>query len=149
MRVAAVGRVEHPEDIDLEPIEVPVIGYTVDHEEVEEIFSFRGVQPTGASIEVLRNINDDGNVPVKLILDFVDACLLGSDQEKWKEFVNDPDVYIEQDTLIELYKTIMEVYAARPTMPPSDSRSGRGNSKQTSQAAARKKASTGKKSRSR
>ena len=138
-----VGAVENPELLNIDPIEAEVTGYDCDRQPVVETFRFRGATPTGASLDVLRGMNEEGDVPVRLILGFLDACLLGPELARWEAFIHDPDVFIEQGTLIELYKALAEVYAERPTLRQSDSPAGLPNSNGTSSDAAPSPESTG------
>lgn len=149
MQLQPVGRVENPQELDLDPIVVPVVGYDQDHKEHVEEFKFRPIQPTGASIEVLRQQDEQGNVPVKTVLLFLDKCLMPEEKERWDSFLDDPHVFVAQDTIVALYEVIMQVYSDRPTVRQSASPSGAANSRRTSGGAARGKASAGKRSRSR
>lgn len=149
MQLQPIGRVEDPQTLDLEPIVVPVVGYDKDHAEHIEEFRFRPIQPTGASLKVLREQDEQGNVPVKTVLTFLDKCLMAEDHDRWEAFLDDPHVFVGQDTIVALYEAVMQVYAERPTVRQSASRSGAAISKRTSGGAARGRPSTGKGSRSR
>ena len=149
MELEPIGRVEDPESLDLDPIIIPIVGYTIDKEEVIQPIRFRPVQPTGAGLAVLRQTLPNGNVPIAPVMKFLDECILSDDKELWEKFLNDETVFIEQDTLVEVYKAITAVYAARPTMRRSGSVGGRPSSTPTSRAAARSRASTSKRSPSR
>jgi hypothetical protein len=141
-RLEPIGRVADPDDLDLEPVEIELIGYTSDKEEVSYLCQFRPVQPTGAAVELMRQINPDGDVPVSVVLAYLDAAVLDGTQEEWSEFINRPDIFIEQTALLSLYETIIEFYAARPTRQRSGSHNGRVTTAKTSRAAARSKAPT-------
>jgi hypothetical protein len=148
MELEAIGRVEHPEELELEPITIPIVGYTREKEEVIQPVNFRPVQPTGAALDVLRMTNVKGDVPVAPVMRFLDECVVEEDRKSWDDFLNDPTVYIEQDTLIQLYRVLTEVYSSRPTAQRSVSHNGRVTSRTTSRAAASKKVSTSTRSRS-
>jgi hypothetical protein len=147
MELEPIGRVDNPADLDLEPITIPVIGYTRDGKEVVEKAHFRPVAPAGQTIAVLRVMAPNGGVPVTQMMGFLDACVLEDDRDAWSAFLERPDVEIEQTTLVRVYSALMEAYAARPTMPPASSTGGGEKTKQTSQAASRARASRSKKSR--
>ena len=146
-RLEAIGRVEDVESLDFDPIIIPVIGYTEDKEEVEFEAYFRPFEPTGQALNVLRVMDQDGDVPAKVAIAYLDACILAGHQDAWREFLDRPDVYVHQDTLVGLYKTIVEFYTARPTSQPSDSPTGPGQHGKTSRAAASSKGSTSRASR--
>jgi hypothetical protein len=148
MELDPVGRVENPEELDFEPIVIPVVGYTRDHKEVVEKARFRPLPPAGQTVEVLRSMAPNGGVRASQMMSFLDACVLEDGREAWAAFLDSPDVEIEQATLAGVYSALMEAYAARPTMPPASSAAGGKKTKQTSQAASRAKASRSKKSRS-
>ncbi len=147
MELDPVGRVENPAELDLEPIVIPVVGYTREGKEVVEKAQFRPVAPAGQTVAVLRVMSPSGGVPVGQMMGFLDACVLEDSRESWKTFLDRPDVEIEQSTLVRVYGALMEAYAARPTMPPASSAGGGERTKQTSQGASRAKASRSKKSR--
>ncbi len=149
MELEPIGRVDNLEDFDLDPIVVPIVGYTIDKEEVIQPIRFRPVQPTGAGLAILRQTRPDGNVPIGPVLHFLDECIMFDDRDLWEKFVNDETIFIEQTTLIELYKRLTEVYAARPTTRRSASPGTRPSSTPTSRAVARSRASTSKRSPSR
>lgn len=142
MRLETVGRVANPEALDLEPIVVPVAAYTADHREVVQEFSFRAMPPAGPQLDVLRMMDAQGEVPAGAVVRFLDACLLPEDAARWKKYLDDPALYIQQSALVELYRALMELYSARPTMPQPSSQPGPGSTQPTSPAAAPSRAST-------
>lgn len=145
MRLPAIGRVEDVSELNVDPIEVPLVAYTSDREEVEEVFRFRPAQPAGATLDVLMATGADGKLPTQMIFRFLDECLVEEDRVKWRVFLDRPDLIIEQSVLAQVYRGIMEVYAARPTPRWSDSGGGGSPAGPASQAAARSKASGGSK----
>src|SRR3954453_14773074 len=125
MELKPIGRVKDIDELILEPIIIPVIGYTMDKEEVEERFVFRPVQPAGAAMDVLRLTLPNGNVPINTVMHYLDSCLLDEEQlQRWNEFLERSDVMIEQNVLVEIYKALTEAYAARPTLQWSGSPTG-------------------------
>lgn len=84
MELEPIGRVDDPDDLDLEPIIIPIVGYIRlpggGREEVIERIEFRPVQPTGAGLAVLRQTRADGNVPVAPVMKFLDACVLEGEE---------------------------------------------------------------------
>lgn len=142
-KLPAVGRVDNIDDVDLDPIEVPVVGYTIEKEEIEEVFRFRPVQPAGATLDILLYVSVDGSTPVAKVMHFLEECVLAEDRERWRDFLNDPAIMIEQSVLAQLYRALMEVYAARPTMPSSALSGGGKPGGRTSRAASAAKASGG------
>jgi hypothetical protein len=149
MELEPIGRVENPDDLDFEPIVIPVVGYTRKGKEVLHKAQFRSVAPAGQTVAVLRNMAPSGGVPAAQMMTFLDACVLAEDREAWNAFLDNSEVEIEQSTLVRVYAALMETYAARPTMPPGDSSGTGKTTKQTSRAASRSRASRSRKSPSR
>jgi hypothetical protein len=141
VKLQPIGRVENPDELDLDPIEVPIVAYANDRSEVITEIRFRAVQPMGASLDVLRETRGDGNVPLSEAIKFLDDCILLEDRKKWEALIHDPELTIEQTTYSVLYRELCSVYAARPTQRLSGSHSGQRKPKQTSRDAARKRAS--------
>jgi len=148
MELEPVGRVAEPDKLDMEPIVVPIVGYSIDREEVIEKFRFRPVQPAGAALDVLRATDAHGNAPLGPVMRYLERCLLSDEQERWREFLDRDDVFIEQTVLVDLYQRITEAYAERPTLPSSVSANGGSTTKPTPPGGARARASTSKRSRS-
>jgi hypothetical protein len=142
--LSPIGRVDNPEDLDLDPVVVPVVGYNADREEVIFEVIFRAMQPTGEAMDLLKVADAAGNVPIGIVFAYLDACVTEDNREAWQKFLHGPDLNIEQSTIIELYKTISSYYADRPTQQRSVSHNGRVTSGKTSRAAARSKGSTSK-----
>lgn len=136
-----IGRVDNPEELDLEPLALTLVGYTLEAQEVAETFRFRPTIPTGAALNVIRHTGQDGNVPLGPVLDYVDKCLLEPDQEPFRAFLDRDDVMIQGNALVDLYRALVEFYSARPTQPPSASASTGSRAKRTSRAGARSAAS--------
>lgn len=118
------GRAPAPQDLNLDPIEVELVGYDVDRNEVSRTFRFRPMRPLWRSLEIARVTSVDGEVPTSEAIKFLDACVLGDDQESWREFLDDPDVFIDHEAIVDLMKGIVEVYNNRPTERPSGSSGG-------------------------
>lgn len=139
------GRVENPEELDLEPIEIEITGYTLDREPVSQIVRFRPAMPVGSTIDIIRYTDAKGNVPQAKVIDFLDACPIDEDKELWKDFLDRTDVMIEFQTLLDVYMAVVEVYSARPFTLRSGSSGGTSSTKPTSKAAADYRASRSKK----
>ena len=149
MELEPVGRVDDPETLDLEPIVIPIVGYTTARKEVIEPFRFRPVIPWEQSLDVFDAQQDDGRIKSATVRKFLHSCLIAEDREKWEEFTLREDVYVGPETWVAAFTALFEVYNARPTMPRSASTAGGGQTKQTSPAASRAKASASKKKRAR
>ena len=148
MELPAVGRVENPDELDIEPIVIPIVGYTRNRKEVVEKIRFRSHMPAGATFDVMRHMNADGGVQAREVLRYLDATVLEEDSEKLQEFIHRPDVEIRLRTMIEVHEALMEAYAARPTTQLPGSTGTGSSTKRTSRAASRAKASRSKQSRS-
>ena len=147
MRLEPVGRVDNPETLDKEPIVIPVIGYTATLAEVETEISFVGDQPAGASLDIIRAVDADGNVNARVCLLFVDNCVHPDSRKAWEDLLHRPDVKVSQETLIDLYIALGEAYSSRPSVQRSGSRAGRGSTKPTSRVVASAQKSASKTSR--
>jgi hypothetical protein len=143
MRTEIVGHRESAPDA-LEPIIVPVAAYKLDGTEVIEEFSFRPVMPAGAVIRAFRAIQPNGILATAPILDFLSKSLMSEDRERFLEFLDRDDLMIEAQLISDVYQTVTEVWAARPTKPRSGSSSGTSQRKRTSTGAARAAASRSK-----
>jgi hypothetical protein len=142
-----IGRIADPAQLDLDPLELVLVGYTLEREEVSQPLRFRPVIPAGAQLEVIRHTLPNGNVPAPQVIAFVEECVLAEDLDAFREFLHRPDVMIASETVIELYRTLTEFYAARPTRQRSASASGGQRARRTSRAAARSAASASKSAR--
>ena len=49
MELPIIGQVENPEDLDLDPVVVPLAAYTLDRKEVIERFPFKPTMPAAVS----------------------------------------------------------------------------------------------------
>lgn len=146
MELPVVGRVENPDDLDLDPIVVPIAGYTIkDKKEVVTKIKFRPVLPLSSALDVIRQTQSNGNVPGPAIMEYLDSCITDEDAEKWAELLARRDLAIQMDTLIEVYRQLTEFYSGeRPTPASSDSPGGRSQTGTTSKAGAAAKASKSK-----
>jgi hypothetical protein len=141
MRLHPVGRVSDPTVLDVEPIEVPIVGYDKNKNEVETLISFVGDQPAGAALDIVRAVDEDGNINGRACLMFVDNCVHPDSRIAWEDLMHRPDIKVANQTIVDLYVALAEAYANRPTSPRSGSRAGRGSTKKTSQAGASGRAS--------
>lgn len=142
------GRVDDVDELDLDPVELTLVGYNLDREEVTHTFRVRPLIPAGAQLEIVRHTLPNGNVPLAQVVDFLDECVLAEDLDAYKAFLHRPDVMVEQDALIQMYQWLGSYYAARPTRRRPDSASGGSATRRTSRDAARSAASARKRSRS-
>ncbi len=147
METAIVGKLEQPASVEFDPIIVPVAAYTAGGEEVIERFQFRPVMPFGAIMRAFEQIQPDGILANGPILKFLQKSLMEGDRERFLEFLDRDDLMIDAELIVDVYRTVTEVWAARPTRPRSGLRSPSPALKRTSRAAARSKASTSKSSR--
>ncbi len=141
MQLDPIGRVESPDGFDLDPIVIPIVGYTLDRTEVVEEIRFRPIQPAWASLQVIETTNAAGNIDLKQVMHFLSKCVLAEDVEKWREFLDRDDVMFEQTIFVELYKALSAAYAHRPTMLSSVSEAGGSRTRRTSRGGARSRAS--------
>lgn len=136
------GRVTDPDEINLDPIVVKIIGHTIAHEEVEETIRFRPMPPTWAAMEMARNVDAEGRPSEKHAGEFLDAAVLAEDRERWIAFLSRDDVMIQGGTVPAIYMAVVEEWGKRPTMSPPGSSGGPKPRSRTSRGAARAKGST-------
>jgi hypothetical protein len=150
MRLDAIGRVENPQDVDLDPITIPVCGLDMQRENVCEEFNFRPTLPWGNTFALIESIEGGERNLAGNTVKWLRNCLVDDEErQRWQGFLERDDVMIEQATIESVYEALAETYAARPTLPPSGSTGTGGSTKRTSQAASRSQASKSKRSRSR
>ncbi len=140
MKLDPIGRVEKPDEMDLDPIVIPVVGYTLDREEVVEEIRFRPMQPAGAAFDLLANANADGEVPIRAIMRFLEKCVMPDDAQKFRDHLDRDDLVFDHGVMMQIHVALNEVYAARPTTLRSASSGGGQPTKRTSRAAARSQA---------
>lgn len=146
----AVGRVENPDELDLDPIVVPVVGYTLDRQEVVEKFTFRPTMPAGEWFDIVNDADNLGVITDHKLARYLLAALVDDkERERWSTFLHRNDIIFPVSRLGDLYSTLTEYYAARPTMRPAASRGTRPTTRRTSGAARRSPASRSNTSRSR
>lgn len=146
MELPVIGRVENPDELDLDPIVVPIVGYAMkDRKEVLTKIKFRPVLPLGSALDVIRQTQTNGNVPGPAIMEYLDSCITDEDTEKWRELLGRRDIAIQMSTLIDVYRQLTEFYSgARPTQASSGSAGGRSQTGTTSKGGAGGKASKSK-----
>ena len=131
MRLEPIGRVANPHERKKEPLIVPIVGYDIDDNEVITEIRFLPEVPSGATIDMLRATDNDGNIKSAAAIDYVDACVSPDDIEKWDELLHGKDIIISTATLLLVYREIAEFYADRPTKRSSGSLAGRSRTKTT------------------
>ncbi len=142
-----VGRLYDLSVLDVEAIEIPIVAYNHKKEESETLIRFVGEQPAGAALDIVRAVDEDGNINGRACLMFVDNCVHTNSRGEWERLLHDDDVRVRNETIVELYVALAEAYTKRPTSPRSGSRAGRGSTKKTSPAGASGRVSTDKPSR--
>ena len=150
MRLEPIGRVEHPEQADVEPITIPICGIDpAKHENVCEEFSFQPTLPWGNTFALIEQIEGGGGRLAGNTIKWLRTCLVSDEErDRFQLFLERGDVLIEQSTIEGVYEALAETYAARPTLPRTGSNGTGGSTKRTSQAASRAAASRSRKSRS-
>jgi hypothetical protein len=142
MELEPIGRFADPDELDVDPITVPIVGYTVEgRKEIITRIKFVPAVPLGAALALNRAARSNGNVPHPAVIAWLDDCVLDSEREAWNELLHSSAILVETETLVAVYQQLAEVYAARPTLRFSDSDGGPSSTNGTSQAAARRRAS--------
>jgi hypothetical protein len=147
-RLEPVGVI--PEDErQFDALVVPIVGYTKAGEEVVTDVMFRPLMPIGDTIDLILQQDEHGLIPVRSAIEFVTLAVEPDARDQWDELIHSPDLLIEQDTIVAVYRALMDYYTAdRPTrqrsaLPPSSP-----TPRRTTRAAARNGASTSTRSRS-
>jgi hypothetical protein len=142
MELSPIGQFADPAELDVEPIVIPIVGYTVEgRKEVITRIRFVPAVPLGAALALNRAARSNGNVPHPAVIAWLDDCVLDSEREAWNELLHSSAILVETETLVAVYQQLAEVYAARPTLRFSDSDGGRSSTNGTSPAARRSRAS--------
>jgi hypothetical protein len=125
------GRVESVDDLpDFTPVEFHLYGYDRETKQ-EHDFEFHALstQPFGSTLDVMRQQNDQGEVPANVAIAFLYDCLIPSERARWDEVVHKGELYFKIEALVEMAQTLLAYYgegeANRPTSPPSGSPDGR------------------------
>ena|SRR6202035_2212663 len=118
MELPVIGQVEKPEELDLEPIVVPLAGYkVVKGKVVEEIerFPFKPMMPSGARALMDRSLGAGGEIGYSVVVILLDRCLIEDAKERWAAFLDREDLNVEQGALGQVMTALYEVYSGRPT----------------------------------
>lgn len=134
MRLDPIGRAPDPDELDLDPIIVPLVAYREDKTEVVEEFPFRPVMPPGAQAALIRNAGPNGELPANIVQAVLDRCLDPDARERWHEFLDREDLIILQETLGDVLNALYEAYTRRPTRQRSGSGGAGPRAGQTSKA---------------
>lgn len=152
MKLDPIGKIEHPEEADLEPITIPICGLhrskTGTVENLCEEFDFRPTLPWGNTFAIIEAVEENTANLAGNTVKWLRNCLVDNDEERerFRLFLLRPDVEIEQTTVEGVYEALRDTYAARPTLPRTASTGGGAKTKRTSQAASRAQASRSRKS---
>ncbi len=139
-RLEPVGRVSDPAVLDLEPIIIPVVGYTADKIEVTTEIEFRPMATLGRDLEMALMLNGTDEITAQAAIEYLESCMTPRGRERWEEIKNSDTVYVQRETMGAVFRAVVEVYAGRP----STRRSGlprTGPRPRTSQAASRSRTS--------
>lgn len=134
------GRVDKPEQLNLEPFKFTLVGYRHLDSETEEVtyeFTASGVQPFGKQINMVRVTGEDGRMGGAAVIDYIETSLV-SDEERvrFREALDEPDVYFDGEVLGQIGLWLLETYSDRPTQPRTARRSGQSRGGRRSTAAA-------------
>jgi hypothetical protein len=119
-----IGQIKDPDELDLEPIIVPLAAYKQEKgKTVEEIgrFPFKPMMPAGARALMESSLGQNGEIPYSTALVILNRCIVSDSVERWGEFLDRDDLSIEQDALGSVLSALYEVYSGRPTRRPSGS----------------------------
>ncbi len=140
-RLEPVGRVTDPTALNLEPVVVPVVGYTADRQEVVTEIEFRPMATLGSDLEMAMLLTGTDELTAKAAIEYLESCMTDRGREQWEAIKRSETVFVERETMGEVFRAIVQVYAARPTVKRSGS-PRTGQPTRTPQAASRSRAST-------
>lgn len=84
----------------------------------------------GMPLSFLMDIDEDNKVTGKEALEktlsFIRSMLLDESRIEWDKMLADSSVFVDSDTLTELFKWLIEVASGRPTKRPPSSGNGAG-----------------------
>jgi hypothetical protein len=143
-----VGFVENPDQVDIDPITIPICGLHFEtRENVCEEFNFTPVASWGNTLAMIEAVESGEDKMAYSFVKWLRNALVGeSEYERFAAFLSRPDVLIESSTLQGAITALREAWAARPTLPSSGSAGTGGSTKRTSTAASRARASRSRKS---
>lgn len=130
MAAPVFGRVDKPEQLNLEPFKFTLVGYrrqeNGDSEEVKYEFTCTGVQPFGSQIDIIRSSGIGVGGQGAAVISYIEKSLISDDERvKFREALDEPDVFFDGAVLGQVAEWLMETYTDRPTLPRAASRSGR------------------------
>jgi hypothetical protein len=124
------GRVDNPEQLNLDPFKFTLAGYKVQpdgsNEEVLHEFTASGVRPFYMQIEFVRAAAaESGILGAQAIADFVEQSLLDdAERQRFRETLETPGVFFDAEVLASISNWLSETYTGRPTRPRTARRSG-------------------------
>lgn len=125
MKLDPVGEVENPQDLDLGPIEVPIVGYKPGPKgnvRVETIIRFKKKVPFKFFQEAIENGIDLAALKPNDQLQYLTVSVEEEDKAKFLELIFGDEVFVDRSTLREVFKKVDEARVSpRPTKQPSDS----------------------------
>lgn len=136
------GRLDKPEQLNLEPFPFTVAGYRRledgSQEEVTESFKASGVRPFYVQLDIVKAAaSSNGLMASDRVISFVEQSLVDDDERaRFRAFLEQPDVYVQAEVLGQISDWLSETYSDRPTKSPSAKRGGRSQGGRRSTAAA-------------
>lgn len=137
--LAAIGRFE---DVETEPVTIPIVGYLEDKTEVVTKIRFRASAPIGYALEMIKATGPTGKISNAAAIEYIDRCVYPDDRDEWDSLLKSDSIYLDQRTIAQVYEALGEFYTNRPTPQRSASPRGQSDSEQTSRAAAFEPVST-------
>lgn len=124
------GRIDKPEQLNLEPFDFTLVGYRENgngREEVPYKFTVSGFAPFYVNLEIVQaTAEHNGTLAMDRVIEYVERSLLNDEErERFREALAQPDVFFEGDVLTQIWNWLTEQYNDRPTRPRTARRSGR------------------------
>ena len=148
MRLDPVGEVKNLNELDVEPVTIPIVSYDEDKNKVVTEIRFMRHVPLGFGIDMIKATKADGTIDPKYMVDFVLDCVVDEDQESFDDLIRRKDIFTEISTLRKVYDSLGEIYKGdnHPLEKPSSSSAGKPRTARTSKAVASNSASDRKRS---
>lgn len=147
MPAPVFGRIDKPEQLNLDPFKFKLIGYRrIDGEEPEEVeyeFTASGVQPFYSQLDIVRAAAaGNGLLATSESVNFIELSLVDdAERARFRETLETPNVFFESSVIGEIQNWLLEEYSGRPTRPRTARRSGASRGGRRSPGAAGAKAS--------
>lgn len=125
MELDPIGAVDRPQDLDLDPVTIPIVGYKVHNGKnvpVTTKIRFKSRPPLGYIRRKLKEGADLSRMNGNAVVEYLEVVAIEEDKEKWSDLIFSDDIFLDHSTLRQVFEKLQEVYSGgRPTKPRSGS----------------------------